>query len=88
MHCWFKFPAKLSALLEKQNVGLYQDGELGVVNNTNGPKLDKSRTETFVNFKIETNSIKTSFLDLNFLVPSNILLCINMQSSHSLRKIP
>ena len=88
------FLHKLSVLLEKQNVGLYRDGELVVVNNANGPKLDKLRTEIIAIFKIKnfsitmkTNLIKTHFLGLNFLDRSKNLLYINMQSNHSLRKI-
>ena len=48
---------KLSVLLHKENVGLYRDDGLAVVDNANGPKLDKLRKKITTIFKAEGLSI-------------------------------
>ena len=62
---------KVSVLLSKDNAGLYRDDGLGVVNDANGPKLDRLRKDIIAIFKsegpsitIETNLIETDFLDV------------------------
>ena len=69
---------KLSVLLHKENVGLYRDDGLAVVDNANVPKLDKLRTKIITIFKaeglsitIETNLIETDFLDVTFNLHTN-----------------
>ena len=69
---------KLSVLLHKENVGLYRDDGLAVVDNANGPKLDKLRKKITTIFKaeglsitIETNLIETDFLDVTFNLHTN-----------------
>ena len=64
---------KVSVLLFKHNAGLYEDNGLGVVNDANGPKLDRLRKDIIAIFKseglpitIETNLIETGFLDVTF----------------------
>ena len=64
---------KVSVLLSKDNAGLYRDDGLGVVNDANGPKLDRLRKDIIAIFKseglsitIEINSIETDFLDVTF----------------------
>ena len=42
---------KLSLLLHKKNVGLYRDDSLAVVDNANGPKLDKLRKKIIPSLK-------------------------------------
>ena len=44
---------KLSVLQHKENVGLYRDDGLAVVDNANGPKLDKLRETIITIFKAE-----------------------------------
>ena len=69
---------KLSVLLHKEDVGLYRDDGLAVVDNANGPKLDKLRKKIITIFKaeglsitIETNLIETDFLDVTFNLHTN-----------------
>ena len=64
---------KLSAIIDKSQIGLYRDDGLSVVRNANGPKLDKMRKEIVKVFKseglkitIETNLTSTDFLDVSF----------------------
>lgn len=64
---------KLSAILGKSHVGLYRDDGLAVVNNANGPKMDKLRKQVTSLFKeeglsitIDTNLVETDFLDVSF----------------------
>jgi len=64
---------KLSAIVEKSNIGLYRDDWLAVVENSNGPMIDRMRkdiTSTFksegLNITIETNLTNTDFLNVNF----------------------
>ena len=69
---------KLSVLLHKEDVGLYRDDGLAVVDNANGPKLDKLRKKIITIFKaeglsitIETNLRETDFLDVTFNLHTN-----------------
>ena len=64
---------KFSVLLSQDNAGLYRDDRLGVVNDANGPKLDRLRKDIIAIFKseglsitIETNLTETDFLDVTF----------------------
>ena len=68
---------KLSNLLGKTEVGLYRDDGLAIVQNANGPKMDKLRKEIVALFKIEglsitidTNLTETDFLDVSFNLSS------------------
>ena len=47
----------VSVLLSKDNAGLYRDDGLGVVNDANGPKLDRLRKDIIAIFKSEGLSI-------------------------------
>ena len=69
---------KLSTLLKKECVGLYRDDGLAVVKNANGPLLDRPRKDIVTVFKneglsitIDTNLIKTDFLDVTFDLANN-----------------
>ena len=62
----------LSTVIDRSSVGLYRDG-LAAINNTNGPKPDRTRKDITALFKeeglsiaIETNLIKTDFIDVTF----------------------
>ena len=64
---------QLSTVIDKSSVGLYRDDGLAAINNANGPKLDRIRKDIIALFKeeglsitIETNLIKTDFLDVTF----------------------
>ena len=57
----------------RNSVGLYRDDGLAAINNANAPKLDRIREDIIALFKedglsitIETNLIKTDFLDVTF----------------------
>ena len=65
--------SRLSAVIDKSSVDLYRDDGLAVINNANGPKLDRIRKDTIALFKeeglsitIEINLIETGFLDVTF----------------------
>ena len=90
---------KLSNVIEKQNIGLYRDDGLGVIGNCTGPKLDRLKKDITAIFKseelkitIETNLVKTDFLDVNFDLstgkyfpyrkPNDKPLYINRKSNH------
>ena len=69
---------KLSIILEKESIGLYRDDGLAVINNANGPKLDKLRKDIISLFKgeglsitIDINLIETEFLDVTFNLATN-----------------
>ena len=84
---------KVSLLLSKDNAGLHRDDRLGVVNDANGPKLDRLRKDTIAIFKseglsitIETNLIETDFLGVTFNLHTGKYfpypLYINIHSNH------
>ena len=62
---------KLSTIIKKDSVGLYRDDGLAVIENANGPLLDRLRKKIIALFKneelsiiIETNLSVTDFLDV------------------------
>ena len=64
---------KLSVIINSKNVGLYRDDGLAVIDNANGPKMDKIRKDIIKVFKdedlsitIDTNLSATDFLDVTF----------------------
>ena len=64
---------RLGTVVDKSSVGLYRDDGIAVINNANGPKLDRIRKDIITLFKeeglpitIETNLIETDFLDVTF----------------------
>ena len=68
----------LSSLLGKENVGLYRDDGLAVVDKATGPKLDKMRKDIIALFKnhglsitIDVNLKIVEFLDVAFDLPRN-----------------
>ena len=84
--------SKLAVLLGKENVGLYRDDGLAVINSCNGPVLDRKRKNIISLFKneslnitIDTNLIETYFLDVMFnLVTGKIFPFENQTTSHSI----
>ena len=63
---------KLAPLIGTKN-GLYRDGGLAVIHQTNGPKMDRIRKDIIALFKseglsttIDTNLIESDFLDVSF----------------------
>ena len=91
---------KLPPLFGKENSGLYRDDGIATVKSSIGPVLDRMRKNTISIFKnkslsimIETNLIKTDFLDVTFNLltgkyfPSRMVnnkpLYINAKSNHS-----
>ena len=65
--------SKLSNIINKTQIGLYRDYGLAIIENPNGPKLDKLRKYIIALFKIEglnitieTNLTNTDFLDVTF----------------------
>ena len=64
---------KLSRILKSTNIGLYRDDGLAVVENANGPMMDRIRKDIIKTFKeenltitIDTNLSVTEFLDVSF----------------------
>lgn len=64
---------KLRNIITNENIGLYRDDGLAVVENANGPKMDKIRKsiikifqEENLSITIETNLLATDFLDVSF----------------------
>ena len=64
---------KLSKILDRNDVGLYRDGGLAAINNSNGPLMDSLRKKVIALFKeenlnitIDTNLDETDFLDVTF----------------------
>ena len=64
---------KLTNIINIKNIGLYRDDGLAVVQDSNGPKMDKIRKDIIRTFKeeglsitIETNLCATDFLDVSF----------------------
>ena len=64
---------RLSTVIVRSSVGLNRDDGLAAINNANGAKLDRIRTDIIALFKkeglsitIETNLIETDFLDVTF----------------------
>ena len=62
---------QLKKIVPRQNIGLYRDDGLAVVESTNGPKADKTRKDTIEIFKtfglkmaIEANLKAVNFLDV------------------------
>ena len=91
--------SKISAHCDLDNVGLYRDDRLAVINNANGSKLNWMRKNIIATFKseglsiaIETNLVKTDFIDATFNLstgtynpynkPNNASLYIHMKSNH------
>ena len=65
--------SKISLLIDLDNFGLYRDNGLALIDNANGPKLDRLRKNITATFKneglsitIETNLVKTDFLHATF----------------------
>ena len=63
---------RLSSLISKDQIGLYRDDGLAVVNHSSGPQLDRLRKDIISLFKseglsitIETNLTETDFLDVS-----------------------
>ena len=63
--------------IDSDNVGLYKDERLAVINNVNGPKLNRTRKNITDKFKskglsttIETNLVETGFLGATFILSS------------------
>ena len=63
--------------IDSDNVGLYKDERLAVINNANGPKLNRTRKNITDKFKskglsitIETNLVETGFLGVTFILSS------------------
>ena len=90
---------KLSKLLANDNVGLYRDDALAAIKSIRSPVLDKMRKNIIALFKeegititIDTNLIKTDFLDVTFNLatgkffpfrrPNNVPLYINVKSNY------
>ena len=73
---WFRqfdLLSKNSVHIDSDYIGLYKDDALAVINNANGPKLDRIRKNTIAIFQseglgiaIETNLVETDFLDVTF----------------------
>ena len=68
---------QLSTVIDKSSVDLYRDDGLAAINNANGPKYDRISKDIIAWFKeeglsitIETNLIKTDFLDVTFNLPT------------------
>ena len=62
---------KLSNIINKRNIGLYRDDGLPVIENANGPKLDRVRKDVIaishnegLKITIDRNLITTDFLDV------------------------
>ena len=62
-----------STAIDESSVGLYGNSRLAAINNVNGPKFDIIRKDIITLFKeewlpitIETNIIKTDFIDITF----------------------
>ena len=69
---------KLSTLIDKKKIGLYRDDGLSVIDNANGPKLDRLRKDIIrifksegLNITIETNLSVTDFLDVTLDLSMN-----------------
>ena len=69
---------KLSTLIDKKKIGLYRDDGLSVIDNPNGPKLDRLRKDIIrifksegLNITIETNLSVTDFLDVTLDLSMN-----------------
>ena len=90
---------KIKPLLGSSNVSLYRDDGLAIVHKANGPKVDRLRKDKISLFKdeglsitIDTNLIKTDFLDVFFNLntgkyfpfkkSSNTILYIHSKSKH------
>ena len=75
---------KVSVLLSKDNAGLYRDDGLGIVNDANGPKLDRLRKDIIAIFKSEGLSItiETNLIETEYRKPNNDPLYINIHSNH------
>ena len=65
--------SKISLLIDLDNFGLYRDNGLALIDNANGPKLDRLRKNITATFKneglsitIETNLVKKDFLHATF----------------------
>ena len=65
--------SKISLLIDLDNFGLYRDNGLALIDNANGPKLDRLRKNITATFKneglsitIETNLVKTDFRHATF----------------------
>ena len=65
--------SKNSVHIDSDYIGLYKDDALAVINNANGPKLDRIRKNTIAIFQseglgitTETNLVETDFLDVTF----------------------
>ena len=90
------FLDKLSRLIQRENVGLYRDDVLAVINSSSGPVLDKMGKNIIDLFKndIETNLFETGFIDVTFNLatgkffpfrkPNNQPLYIYAKSNHPL----
>ncbi|XP_057313453.1 uncharacterized protein LOC130654828 [Hydractinia symbiolongicarpus] len=68
---------KISKIIDIKHVGLYRDDGLAIIQNANGPRMNKIRKDIITLFKedklsvtIETNLIETDFLDVSFNVNS------------------
>lgn len=64
---------KLGNVVRNKNIGLYRDDGLAVIENANGPKMDRIRKsiikifqEENLSITIETNLLATDFLDVSF----------------------
>ena len=91
--------SKVAPLIDTKNVGIYRYGSLAVIHQANRPKMDRIRKDIIALFKsegrsitIDTNLIKTDFLDVSFNLemnkffpyrkPSNTPLYIYSDSTH------
>ena len=64
---------KLGNVVSNENIGLYRDDGLAVIENANGPKMERIRKsiikifqEENLSITIETNLLATDFLDVSF----------------------
>ena len=62
---------KLSNVLDKNSIGLYRDGALGVLDKLSGPQIEKNEKKIIKSFKncelsitVKTNIASLDFLDL------------------------
>ena len=69
--------SKISVSIDLDNVVLYRDDGLAVINNANGPKLDRMKKNIIATFRseglsitIETNLVEADFLDITFNLPT------------------
>ena len=85
----------LNNLIRKNNIGLYRDDGLAVVDNASGPQMDKIRKQMHeilkkLNFSItsEINLGATDFLDVSFDLPRIHILRLENQETSPCTSIP